>query len=222
MGRRTYNEYCGVAKALDVVGERWTLLIVRNLLLGPLRYSDLLRGLPGITTNLLAKRLKEMERSGLVERTRVGPGESGHAYRLTELGLALEPAVQALGTWGWHWMTGPKPGEHRDLEWLLVSTRRRYRGGLHLSVEFDVGDGSYHFLLAGEELAIGRGPLDEADLRVRIPAQTLVRLLLEGWPDEGAPADLQADGDVGQLRSLVDAFARPPRPTAAGGEPGGE
>src|SRR3954467_4433726 len=99
MDRRTYNQYCGLAKALDVVGERWTLLIVRNLLLGPLRYSDLLRGLPGITTNLLAKRLREMEELDLIERVSGPVPDAGHAYRLTALGAALEPAVHALGSW---------------------------------------------------------------------------------------------------------------------------
>jgi DNA-binding HxlR family transcriptional regulator len=218
MGKRSYNEYCGLARALDLVGERWTLLIVRNLLLGPLRYSDLLRGLPGITTNLLAKRLKEMEQSGLLERTRAVTGEAGYAYRLTELGLELEPAVQALASWGWPWMMGPGPGEHRDLEWLLVSTRGRYRGGLHLSVELVVADAPYYFLLAGDEVTIGRGSLSEADLRVRIREQMLVRLLLEGWPEEGTPADIEVEGEIEQLRSLVDAFARPPDPIAPGGE----
>src|SRR5215208_4667158 len=127
MERRSYNEYCGLAKALDLVGERWTLLIVRNLLLGPLRYSALLAGLPGITTNLLAKRLQEMEAQGLLER--VGAG-ARRAYRLTTLGAGLEPAVHALGRWGWHRMReGPARGDHRSLEWLLVALRRRLRAG---------------------------------------------------------------------------------------------
>src|SRR5947208_15766550 len=97
MNRRTYKQFCGLARALDVVGERWTLLIVRNLLLGSLRYSDLLRGLPGITTNLLAKRLREMEELDLIERTNSPGAATGQAYRLTALGATLEPAVHALG-----------------------------------------------------------------------------------------------------------------------------
>src|SRR3954467_11579906 len=111
MDRRTYNQYCGLAKALDLVGERWTLLVVRNLLLGPLRYSDLLRGLPGITTNLLAKRLREMEELDLVERVNPAGGAGGQAYRLTAAGAALEPAVHALGRWGWKQMSNAKKGE---------------------------------------------------------------------------------------------------------------
>ena len=96
MSRRSYDQYCGLARALDVLGERWTLLVVRNLLLGPQRYSDLLRGLPGITTNLLAKRLKEMEAEGLIERAS-GASESV-AYRLTPSGQALEPALNGCSS----------------------------------------------------------------------------------------------------------------------------
>src|SRR3954447_24107788 len=94
--RRSYKQFCGVARALDVVGERWTLLIVRNLLLGPRRYSDLLRELPGITTNLLAKRLKEMEALGILAKVTGGSPHYGEAYALSSLGEALEPAVMEL------------------------------------------------------------------------------------------------------------------------------
>src|SRR3954471_23576444 len=118
MDRRSYNQFCGLARALDIVGERWTLLVVRNLLLGPLRYSELLRGLPGITTNLLAKRLREMEQEGLLERVRAS-GAGGRLRRLSAVGAAREPAVHALGSWGWKWMRGgPGAGEHRSFEWL--------------------------------------------------------------------------------------------------------
>src|SRR6476620_8574344 len=99
MPRRSYDQYCGLARALDVVGERWTLLVIRNLLLGPQRYSDLLRGLPGITTNLLAKRLKEMEVLGLIERTQSPGGEASYGYRLTARGAGLEPVIHALSRW---------------------------------------------------------------------------------------------------------------------------
>src|SRR5581483_3423202 len=87
--RRSYRQYCGVARALDVVGERWTLLIIRDLLLGPRRYKDLLEGLPGIGTNLLADRLKELERHGIVRRTVLPPPAGSTVYELTDLGSAL-------------------------------------------------------------------------------------------------------------------------------------
>src|SRR6187549_2526493 len=90
---RSYHQFCGLARALDVVGERWTLLLVRNLLLGPRRYGDLLEELPGITTNLLAKRLRALCEHGLVEKTALPPPAAIPVYALTEAGAALEPAI---------------------------------------------------------------------------------------------------------------------------------
>ena len=123
MPRRSYDQYCGLARALDVLGERWTLLIVQNLLLGPQRYSELLRGLPGITTNLLAKRLQEMEAEGLIEHGEAASDAT--AYRLTSIGRDLEPAIHALGRWGWRRMGKPTSRDRRSVEWLLVALRRR-------------------------------------------------------------------------------------------------
>src|SRR3712207_3261653 len=100
MSGRSYDQFCGLAKALDVLGERWTLLVVRELLLGPKRYSDLLEGLPGIGTNLLAARLKALEASGLVGRRRLPPPAASNVYELTERGRALEPAIFELIRWG--------------------------------------------------------------------------------------------------------------------------
>lgn len=209
MSRRSYDQYCGLARALDVVGERWTLLVVRNLLLGPLRYSELLRGLPGITTNLLAKRLKEMEEHGLLERIRAGAGESGQAYRLTEVGRALEPAVHALGRWGFQWMGTPAAGEHRSLEWLMVALRRRYRGGRAMTAELLVDGAPYTFRLAEGGVEIARGSTGEADVRASGPGDAFARLFLGGWPADGPPAPIRADrgGEEG-LRALVEAFER--------------
>jgi DNA-binding HxlR family transcriptional regulator len=208
MSRRSYAQYCGLSKALDVVGERWTLLVVRNLLLGPLRYSELLRGLPGITTNLLAKRLKEMEEHGLLERVRAAAGEGGQAYRLTAVGRALEPAVHALGSWGWRWMGSPAADEHRSLEWLMVALRRRYRGGARLTAELVVGEVPYTFRL-GEGVEIARGAAGAADLRATGPADVFARLFLGGWPPEGVPEGVRVTaGGIDGLRSLVEAFER--------------
>jgi DNA-binding HxlR family transcriptional regulator len=104
--RRAYHQFCGAARALDVVGERWTLLIVRDLLLGPRRYTDLLEALPGITTNLLAKRLKEMTEADLIRRETLPGAVRTDVYSLTERGLGLEPVVVALGRWGLALMSG--------------------------------------------------------------------------------------------------------------------
>ncbi len=98
---RSYQQYCAVAKALDVVGDRWVLLIVRELMTsGPSRYTDLLKGLPGIATNLLADRLRDMEKAGLLRREEAPPPVATTLFHLTERGRALNPILEELGRWG--------------------------------------------------------------------------------------------------------------------------
>lgn len=206
MDRRTYDQYCGVAKALDLVGERWTLLIVRNLLLGPLRYSDLLRGLPGITTNLLAKRLKEMEELGLIERIRAGHTDASHAYRLTRLGAGLEPAVQALSRWGWQTMGAPKKGELRGLEYLLLPLRQRYRGGVNVRAEL-VADGvPYRVVLSASSAEIARGETPAPDVRLRGTPATIARAFLRPPARSLTLPGVEVEGSADALRKLLSAF----------------
>ena len=125
---RSYGQYCGLAKALDLVGDRWTLLIVRELLaLGPSRYSDLQHGLPGIATNLLATRLHDMEEVGLVERRSSSPPVPAALFALTERGRALEPALLQLGKWA-----APLLGPYTDDQllrshWLSLPAKLRLR-----------------------------------------------------------------------------------------------
>src|SRR5512132_3684381 len=99
MAERTYGDRCGVARALDVVGERWALLVVRELLLGPKRFTDLHRGLGGVSQNVLSQRLRELERAGVLGRRRLGPPVGATVYELTEAGAALEPVLVELGRW---------------------------------------------------------------------------------------------------------------------------
>ncbi len=126
--KRCYKQYCGLAKAMDVIGERWTLLIMRDLLLGPWRYSDLIERLPGVTTNLLASRLKEMEANGLIKKTQLSSLGSPHVYELTSLGRELEPAMLALNQFGFNFMHGgPLPDEQVDPGRALLTLKSRYR-----------------------------------------------------------------------------------------------
>jgi DNA-binding HxlR family transcriptional regulator len=129
---RSYAQFCGVARALDVIGGRWTLLIVRNLLLGPRRYSTLQAELPGITTNVLAARLQHLQAHGIAERV---VDDDHNAWALTAEGALLEAVVMELGRFGSRTMKAPKRGERVDVGWGLLSAKRRYRGGLVLSVE---------------------------------------------------------------------------------------
>jgi DNA-binding HxlR family transcriptional regulator len=116
---RSYGQYCSVAKALDVVGDRWTLLIIRELLLqGPCRYTDLRNGLPGIATNLLAGRLHELEAAGLVSREEAAPPVATTLFQLTEAGAGLEPSLEALGAWGIRYMAEPAEDDEFRSHWF--------------------------------------------------------------------------------------------------------
>src|SRR5690349_10047234 len=168
--RRSYRQFCGLAKALDVVGERWTLLLVRDLLLGPRRYSELLRALPGITTNLLAKRLAELEAAGLAARSEL---HGVQLWGLTPVGEALEPVVMELGRWGGRYLDRPRRGERLDIGWALVALKRRYLGGLDgvvVELAVDERGRTRRFTLEG------RG----AYLRVREGAAEAPRLRVAG------------------------------------------
>ncbi|HTU74549.1 MAG TPA: helix-turn-helix domain-containing protein [Trebonia sp.] len=116
---RTYGQYCSVAKALDVIGDRWTLLIIRELLLrGACRYTDLKNGLPGIATNLLADRIRDLEAAGLVRREEAPPPVATTLVHLTQAGAELEPVLRALGWWGIRFMRQPADADEFRSQWL--------------------------------------------------------------------------------------------------------
>lgn len=118
---KTYGQFCALARALDHIGDRWTLLVVRELLIATAGYGDLQASLPGVPTNLLADRLRDLERDGLVRRTTDERDRRRSTYRLTPLGRELEPAIRALIVWGRHWMSGG-PGDDRfDPRWMTLA-----------------------------------------------------------------------------------------------------
>lgn len=118
---KSYREYCAVAQALDVIGERWTLLIVRELLIqGPCRYTDLRNGLPGIATNLLAERLRDLEQAGLIRREEAHPPVATTLFHLTERGRELKPVVDALGRWGGPLVARPIGDDEFRSHWLAL------------------------------------------------------------------------------------------------------
>ena len=142
---RTYGQYCAVAKALDVVGDRWTLLIIRELLLqGGCRYTDLQHGLPGIATNLLSLRLKELEEQGLVSREPVPPPVATILYDLTDAGRELEPVLRALGSWGARFMPDPTGNEVFRSHWLAFPVSQFLQDakpdGPTVTIELRTGD----------------------------------------------------------------------------------
>ena len=142
MAKRSYDQYCPAARALDVLGERWTLLVVRELLLGPKRYTDLLEGLPGIGPNVLAERLRHLQERGLVKRASLPPPAASNVYQLTELGEALRPVVFELTNWGLNLMGAPKSDDNFRLSWLMRALEGTFRPdaarGVHETYEFRI------------------------------------------------------------------------------------
>ena len=176
---KSYHQFCGVAKALDLIGERWTLLLIRDLLLGPLRYRDLLDSLPGITTNLLAARLRAMTDQGLIAKVKLPPPAGGEAYQLTPLGRQLEPAILALGAFGAQWLTTPATGDCLNPRWAMTSLKRRFqpRPGLAGSLAFHIGELSFQVVLTESSIDIRDGDLLTAEVTVSGPPMAWLTLL---------------------------------------------
>lgn len=198
-----------MARALDRVGERWTLTIVRNLLLGPRRYSDLLDELPGITTNLLAKRLKEMAAAGLVERQLTAAPLRIPVYSLTPLGAALEPVIMELGRWGSRFLAEPVGNDTFNIAWGLLSLKRRYRGGLSRSVEFQIGERFFELVFERAYLGVFERQPTRSELSVSGSLESF-----QAWLFRGVSAKqlreaelLRVRGDEAVFRELVSAFA---------------
>jgi DNA-binding HxlR family transcriptional regulator len=209
--RRSYRQHCGVARALDVIGERWTLLIVRDLLLGPRRYSDLLRALPGVTTNLLAKRLQELEAAGVVTKNELAPPAAGSVYALTETGAALAPVITELGRWGGRFMGTPRRGDRLDVGWALLSTRRRYRGGVECVVDVRTDEGRrFELTFERDRLTVREGPSARPDVVVQGAAGVV--LVAFASPDaraaDAAARDLDVTGDRATWKAVLRALER--------------
>ena len=202
--RRSYDQFCSVARALDHVSERWTLLIVRNLMLGPRRYSDLMTELPGITTNLLAARLRAMETGGLVAR-RAGPPAR---YELTALGAALEPVVVELGRWGAHFMDQPRRTDTTNVGWGLLALKRRYRGGVRAVVEFRLGERRFELAFEEARLQVNEREAVRPQLVVAGALEAFQAWLFKGVaaPELQRDGKLSADGDPAIWRAVQTAF----------------
>lgn len=161
--RRSYDQYCAAARALDAVGDRWTLLIVRELLVGPRRYTDLHADLPGVSTDVLASRLKDMEQRGLATRRRLPPPSAAYVYELTDRGRELLPVLQALAAWGAPGLAERAPTDAVRAHWFALPLLRRLAAagaGADGVVEVRLDEGCFHVRLAAADTdrAYGDGP----------------------------------------------------------------
>ncbi|MCH5670338.1 winged helix-turn-helix transcriptional regulator [Streptomyces gilvus] len=190
--RRSYDQYCSAARALDLVGDRWTLLIVRELLAGPRRYTDLHADLPGVSTDVLASRLKDMERDGLTSRRRLPPPGAAYVYELTARGRELLPVLQALSRWGQDELGDRRPTDALRAHWFALPLLRALQGeGL---VEVRLEEGDFHLYVGTEDGPVyGDGPAPgEPDARLVLDAETCAALAR----GEVALADAVRDGRV--------------------------
>jgi DNA-binding HxlR family transcriptional regulator len=206
---RSYDEFCAAAKALDVVGDRWTLLIVRELALrGPCRYTDIRNGLPGIATNLLSERLRELERAGVVAREDAPPPIATTLFALTPRGQDLRPVLDSLVRWGLPLMVEESPGDAVRSHWLAMAVETmltdRRPDAPPVTLELQTGD--QPFVIATRDGAVHArlGPAEDPDLKLTGPARPIMGLLLglveltdvgaAGVAYEGDPAILDRIG----------------------------
>jgi len=179
MPRRSYAHYCAIARSLDVIGERWTLLIIRELLPGPRRYTELHADLPGISTDVLAARLKEMEADGLVERHRIAPPTPAWVYDLTSRGRGLLPVLGALARWGSDLLDGKQPTDALRSHWLalpLAHLLQQEAPGHHGVIELRIDGTTCYLRLNASEPAPAYDKPAEPGAMLTFGTETAVRL----------------------------------------------
>jgi DNA-binding HxlR family transcriptional regulator len=204
-GLRRYGDPCGIARALDAVGERWALLVVRELLFGPKRFTDLRAGLAGASPNVLSQRLRELERGGVVQRRRAG----GALYELTDWGRALHPILIELGRWGAR--SPARPTGALSVDALMVALEATFvpdrAAELRASYELQLGDERFSVEIDRGTIAIARGTPRRPDAVIATDPATLRALAFGDRKLEGAPVEIR--GDARAARALFRLFARP-------------
>jgi DNA-binding HxlR family transcriptional regulator len=185
VGRRKYEEGCAVAHALDVIGERWALVIVRELLLGPKRFTDLRAGMPGASPDVLAQRLRELKEAGVVRQHKLPPPAGSQVYELTDWGAELEPVVTHLGRWGSRSPSMPYDAD-RSIDSLVLSLRALFdctaAQGFSATIALRLGENRFSITIAGGQLHLTRGEAEQATVTMETDPRTLTALLYRGRP----------------------------------------
>ena len=220
---RRYRDACGAAQGLDLVGERWTLLVVRELLLGPKRFTDLREGLPGISTNILADRLEMLEMSGVARRRTLPAPAASKVYELTDWGEELGPVVEAIGRWG---VRSPWRNEEDEIsvDGLVVSFQTMFdpevAGELEASYELVLGDQGFGLEVEDGSIRVYRGTPTDPDARIETDVDTLGALVYEGGDLDDALryGNVEIEGDRSAVERLMGLFPLPepaPKPARA-------
>jgi DNA-binding HxlR family transcriptional regulator len=212
--RRTYGDGCAIAHGLDLVGERWALLVVRELLLGPKRFTDLKKGLPNASPNVISERLRELERAGVLKRDKLPPPAGSRVYELTDWGRELEDLVMALGRWA-----ARSPSQPRDApigaDSLVLALRARFGAdaaeGLRAGYELRLGEDRFRIAVSGDEIELARGAADRPDATIDTDPGTLAAVLWDGraLADAQRAGEMRIEGDRAAVERLVRLFPVP-------------
>ena len=211
---RTYCDGCAAAHALDLIGERWALLVVRELLLGPKRFTDLRAGLPGASPNVLSQRLRELEGAGIVRRRKLPPPAASRVYELTEWGEELEPVIIRLGRWG-----ARSPSLPRDaalgVDSLILSFRTMFdphaADGLKASYELKLGENVFRAVVTDGRFDIVRGGTERPNATIETDTGTLAALVYEGRAlvEAVRSGDIKIEGDEPAVERFLTLFPLP-------------
>jgi DNA-binding HxlR family transcriptional regulator len=203
--RRSYDQPCSLACALDHIGERWALLVIRELMLGPLRFSELARAVGGAPTDVLTKRLRDLEQDGIVQRRELAPPASGTAYELTELGRGLEAPLLALGRWGLNFQPASTAFEISPP--LLANALRivlQAPADLVMTLQLHTGGQDFRLRIQDGWIAAERGVGDDPDLTLTGEPGSIMAMLAGAAPEQ-AGVEVEGDSDgLERLRAMVE------------------
>ncbi len=209
---RSYQQYCPVARALEVVGERWTLLVVRELLLGPRRFTDLMAGLPGVSANVLAARLRDLEQASLVAKRDLPPPAASTVYELTDDARGLAGVMAAMAEWGMTMLGRPRRTDEVRGAWLVLglAVTTPAPSDADATYELRLDDGVFHIRAHAGHLQPLLGPAASPDAIITMDAETLAAIVDRDL-DPRAPRArklITTDGDSRAARRLLEGFSR--------------
>jgi DNA-binding HxlR family transcriptional regulator len=216
MANRSYNQYCPLAHALDLVGERWTLLIIRNLFVGPKRFSDLARGLPGLGTNILTARLKELEENGLIQSRFLAPPAASSVYELTPYGRSFQVVMVSLALWGAQSLGTPKAGQVFSIEALelmlymmfMPAVTSNLSGIFEIKIEGEPFNANFWVKVDDALIAVEQAAPGAPNLTLHADLTTL-GLLVTGhlsYKEAVAKSLLRLDGSEAEIASFLVHF----------------
>ena len=198
---KRYSQYCPMAHALDLVGDRWALLVIRELMHGPKRYTDLVERLPGIGTNILATRLRDLEQNGIVVRRRLPPPAASKVYELTDYGRELRPAMRELAIWGARSL-GPPTADDELFEGWLANAMDNVLAPLAPPGRFEFRSGTE--VASIDDGEVREGPVDDPDVVVEGDAEGIYSLFVDRCFDL-----VTVEGDQELLERLLDVAPKP-------------